>query len=125
MNEFVKGLGIFPKSRAQRWALAALVIAFVAFALADLPKALSRSPAQSSGAAESILHASAIDQCKELILRANKRAKFGFDTVMTTATGDVLVEMPFTVPVFGFAERDELTARCAMRKDGRFEISVS
>lgn len=130
MNAFFKSLGISSKSRGERWALWALGCTFAFFALQDLPNALNGTGSYadmsraSREAASQVLETEAIEQCKAAILDANRRAKFGFNNVMTTTTGDVLVELPFTVPVFGLIERDEMTARCALRKNGTFEIQV-
>lgn len=131
MNAFFKGLGISTKSRGERWALWTIAGLFVFFALQDLPDALRGTGSYANTAqasrqvADEIVQREAIDQCRSAVLAGNRRAKFGFDNVMTTAAGDVLVELPFTVPVFGLAERDEMTARCALRKNGSFEIEAS
>lgn len=130
MNAFFKGLGFSTKSRGERWALGALAGTFAFFALQDLPHALNGTGSYadtghtSRQAAAEIVERQAIEQCKSAVSDANRRAKFGYDNVMTTQAGDVLVELPFTVPVFGLTERDEMTAQCALRKNGSFEIQV-
>lgn len=126
MNAFFKGLGISSKSRGERWALCALGCMFAFFALQDLPNALNQTGSYASrvNVPPQGLETQAIELCKAAIIDANRRAKFGFDNVTTTAAGDVLVELPFTVPVFGLVERDEMTARCVLRKNSTFEIQV-
>lgn len=125
MNGFIKGLGFSDASRAERWSLLAIGVLFAFFAILNPGTGGKDSIAESKAVASEILETSAIEQCKTAITARDHRARFGFNAVMTNDAGDVLVEQPFTAPVFGLIERDEFIARCALRKNGRFEFSVS
>lgn len=127
MNGFTKGLGFSSASRAERWSLIAIGALFALFTIVNLgghdPKA--RRVAESKQMAREILEQAAVDQCKGAIALKDPRSRFDLLLgVMTNDAGDVLVEQPFTAPVFGLIERDEFVARCALRKNGRFEISI-
>lgn len=121
----LSGLGI--KTRAHKIAAVGLipVVILLAIVTHDPTRADREVAAASNDAMTEILQTSAIAQCREAISFTNKRAKFGFDNVMTKPNGDILVEQPFTVPVRGLVERDEFVARCALRKGGSFEFGYS
>lgn len=124
MNGFLDGLGLTTKARrmATLGALLALIVAgLMSPARPPNPQHVARA---SQEAAREIVEQSAIAQCAEAIAFTNRRAKLGFSNVKHTAAGDVLVEQPFSVPVFGYNERDEYRARCALRKNGSFEFGV-
>lgn len=129
MNEFFAGLlsiiGI--KTRGHRIAAVGLLVAVVgtSIAMGDPNKRIDPTPErESKAAATEILQQSAIAQCREAVEFTNRRAKMGFDNVKTTKRGDILVEQPFSVPVFGMAERDNYIARCVLRKNGNFEFGI-
>lgn len=118
------GLGI--KTRAHKIAAVGLIPVLILLAMVthDPARADREVAAASAQSATEILHTSAIAQCREAVEFTNRRAKMGFDNVKTTKRGDILVEQPFSVPVFGMAERDNYIARCVLRKNGNFEFGV-
>lgn len=120
----LSGLGI--KTRAHKLAALGMipVILLLAAVTHDPARADRSAVADSKVAAWEILQQSAIAQCREAVEFTNRRAKMGFDNVKTTKRGDILVEQPFSVPVFGMAERDNYIARCVLRKNGNFEFGI-
>lgn len=124
MQAFLIGLGLTTKSR--RMAALGLLLAFIVAALMAPPQNPNSASAvyASQMAAREVVEQSAIAQCAEGVGFANPRAKLGFNVVRHNPAGDVLVEQPFSVPVFGHRERDEYTARCVLRRSGSFEFEV-
>lgn len=126
MNGFLEGLGL--KTRTHRYLAFGALLVLVAFAAADFRGFMAQAPIREAHAAEQsqteILQQSAIAQCREAVEFTNRRARMGFDNVKTTKRGDILVEQPFSVPVFGMVERDNYVARCVLRKNGNFEFGV-
>lgn len=102
-------------------------------AAAGVPDAMKRAETANPAWAEQerktvalgeVLQQSAIAQCREAVEFTNRRARMGFDNVKTTKRGDILVEQPFSVPVFGMVERENYIARCVLRKNGNFEFGI-
>ena len=124
LDGLLTGFGL--KTRTHRVVAGGLLLVTVGLAIATTdPTRVAAAPERDSKvAAWEILEQSAIAQCREAVEFTNRRAKMGFDNVKKTKRGDILVEQPFSVPVFGMAERDNYIARCVLRKNGNFEFGI-
>lgn len=126
LDGLLTGFGI--KTRTHRLIASAGLLLLLGFAAADWKDFKAQAPARAAVetqvAVGEVLQQSAIAQCREAVEFTNRRAKMGFDNVKTTKRGDILVEQPFSVPVFGMVERDNYIARCVLRKNGNFEFGI-
>lgn len=124
IDGLLNGLGLTTRNRRLGAWLGALTLGAAMLIAPDRTPDPRRAIEASQASAREVVEQSAAAQCIESIVFVNHRAKMGFNNVKHTPAGDVLIEQPFSVPVFGYNERDEYRARCALRKNGSFEFEV-